>query len=594
MPPRLFVLLSGSITQEQLARVSPSDILVVGPGIELEPPPGIHVEKVPLASSEGLRLVTDQLAEEVHATSLDDGRDLVQCLLNDIYAYTLRPTYSTIEFLRNLIDERGIVGITILAARRRRGGVPLVGFRTTESRRGSPHLLGAYIAQMIRRGFSGLPVEIVYCRGDFYCIESFRKLFMICANAFFMVIFSLKCLVYLKNGSRSGQMPAHGIIVRVPHQARFAARILAGRKDAAIFAFPQASQGSLRSFGRMVREDLRGFIVGGVRLRGLLSALSTTMHDVRALRRFAKTSHHVELGDPSIALGVDLSDLARELIIFPILIFYKNILAESVVASGCKSLMTFELVGRMAGIESLVARRAGISSTTIQTALVSATPHVVFPWTDLFLTDGPEVADQIRAIGSKSFGSVRYAGSTFCIDTEVKSGDAKKVAYFTQPYEPSVTLDILTVLCENAREQGGHVYLKLHPRDDERTYREIISRYRDVLRPVSGSPALLLGQVDVCVTRTSSVAKEAIAAGIPVVLCLWTRIDKSILADYVRPNSGLRYCSLGPNDLRSTLTDSAELERAACKLRGLLFGGLDVRDLRAKLFHESRMRCTLD
>jgi hypothetical protein len=189
------------------------------------------------------------------------------------------------------------------------------------------------------------------------------------------------------------------------------------------------------------------------------------------------------------------------------------------------------------------------------------------------------------------YGSVRYAGSTFNLEGMSGARAAREVGFFTQPYEPMVTLEILRLLCEGVRELGGHVYLKLHPRDDERIYRDIISRFRGVLQPVTSSPDMLLGQVDLCVTRTSSVAKEAIAAGIPVVLCLWTKMDKSIRADYVRPDGGLNYCSFGADDLQSTISDFGELQRAAVELRGLLFGELDIRNLRAELFDQKRGAC---
>lgn len=592
MSPRMFLLLSDRLTSGQLAQVSPSDVVIVGPGIEQRIPPGVRVMKVPMASSEGLREVADTLARNIRAVPTGDARDLVACLLNDCYAYAIRPAYSTLEFLKKIIDEEGIVEITMFAARRRGGGLPLVGFRTTESPRGSRDLLGAFIAQAIKGSFPGIPINVVNTRGDFYCVELLRKSFMLCANLFFMAMFSLKCIVFLKSWrGHAPQLPMHGIIVRVPHQARFAARILFERRDTAIFAFPQASQGSLRSFGRLIKGDLHGLTVRPIRLRELLAALLGTVRDIRALGSFARVSRPVELGGPRAAMQIDFSDLARELMIFPTLVFYKNLLAVSVTTSSCKSLVTFELVGRMAGIESLVARQAGIPLTTVQTALVSATPHVVFPWSGRFLTDGPEVADQIEAIGSMGYGSVQYAGSTFNLDEMRGARAAREVGFFTQPYEPMVTVEILRLLCEIVRGLDGHVYLKLHPRDDERIYKGIISRFRGVLKPVTSSPDVLLEQVDLCVTRTSSVAKQAIAAGIPVVLCLWTKMDKSIRADYVRPDGGLNYCSFSAGDLQSTISDFDGLKRAAVELRGLLFGDLDIRNLRAELFDKTGGAC---
>lgn len=595
MSSRMFVILSSRVGPEHLEEISPDDIVVVGPGIELDLPSGIRVRRVPPVSGEELRQVTRKLADGLHMVPSGDGRDLVECLLNDCYAYAIRPTYSILEFLKKVLDEEEIGRIRLLAAGRSGGGLPLVGFRTTESPRGSRDLLNAFIAQVIAKSFPGIPIDMVRIRGDFYCIEPFRKTFMVCANLFFIAIFSLKCMAYLRGRrGRLQEANTHGFIVRVPHQARFATRILSTRRDATIFAFPQASQGSLRSFGRMVREDLRGCAVEPIRPRALLAALRETIRDIRVLGKFARTPNCVDVGGDRITMRIDFSDMARELMIFPVLVFYKNLLAASIAASNCRTLVTFELVGRMAGIESLVARRAGIPSTTVQTALVSAIPHVVFPWSSLFFTDGPEVADKIGGIGAVSYGHVRYAGSTFSLESVKEAGEAREIGFFTQPYEPMVTLEILRLLCENAMACGGHVYLKIHPRDEERTYKDLVSRYCDVLRPVSCRPDVLLERVDLCVTRTSSVAKEAIAAGVPIVLCLWTKMDKSIRADYVRPEDGLNYCSSGADDLRSIIANYAELRRVATELGGLLFGGLGIHSLRSALFDDAGGACTPD
>jgi hypothetical protein len=587
----MFVVLSGRVGPDHLVGASPGDIIVVGPGVEADLPSGIQARKVPLASDRELRLLASKLAEELGKTPSGNGRDLVECVLNDGYAYALRPAYSTYECLRKIVEEEGVDRIVLIACRRIGRGLPLVGFRTTESPRGSGDLLGAYIAQMVVGAFPGVSVEMTEVKGDLLCVDLVRKAFMVCANLFFIALFSLKCLLFLRRGRLAAGQIAHGLIVRVPHQARFATRLLSGRPDAVVFAFPQASQGSLRFFRRMLRDDLAGCSVEPVRLGGLLRAAAQTVRDLRALRRFARTSFNVSVSGQDGAPHIDLSDLARELMIFPILLFYKNVLVGSIAASGCRKLVNFELVGRMAGLESLVARRGGIPSITVQTALVSATPHVVFPWSTLFLTDGPEVAKQLEGIGAIGYGEVRYAGSAFTLEGAREADEAREIGFFTQPYESTVTLAMLELLCEDAREFGRRIHLKLHPRDDERRYRDLVARNGDVLIPASCRTDLLLNRVDLCVTRTSSVAKEAIASGTPVVLCLWTKTDRSIRADYVRPGSEWKYCSFGMEDLRSIIANYSELRRAADELGRCLFGGLGIENLRAALFEGGSSVC---
>src|SRR5690606_27417412 len=106
----------------------------------------------------------------------------------------------------------------------------------------------------------------------------------------------------------------------------------------------------------------------------------------------------------------------------------------------------------------------------------------------------------------------------------------KVVAFFTQPYEPDISLDIAKALLEWAEYSEAQVLIKPHPRDRLDYYQELSC---PSLKFVHDSAECIIKKSDVVVTRTSSVAKESIAYGTPLILARWSSLDKSVRSDYI-------------------------------------------------------------
>jgi len=93
----------------------------------------------------------------------------------------------------------------------------------------------------------------------------------------------------------------------------------------------------------------------------------------------------------------------------------------------------------------------------------------------------------------------------------------------------------------------------------------------------------LIETSDLTVTRTSSVAKEALALGVPILLCCWSDFDRSVKTDYIVDEPGWRYCATSEREVVALLNDPEPLNVEARALRDRMFGTKTMADLVSSL-----------
>jgi hypothetical protein len=212
----------------------------------------------------------------------------------------------------------------------------------------------------------------------------------------------------------------------------------------------------------------------------------------------------------------------------------------------------------------------------------------VFPYANVFLADGPSTSRDIANNGSLQFGAVTYWGTPHELKPIRNVERFEKVAFFTQPYEPAANCEIILSLIYWCKASGAALTIKPHPRDDINRYLPFQDAHQDVVINIERNATAdeLLLKNDLCVTRTSSVAKEAFALGVPVILCLWTEFDRMVRADYISVKEKLKYRSHCKKDLIQLLEEPGAVYEAACTIREELFAGKGIRELASKIFRE--------
>lgn len=585
---KIFLYLSGSwdISISELA--GPSDFVLYAPG--LRPPEGEwksrELPKIPFGHE---RRVADWLVQNLSNCVQSTARDLVECFLNDFYSYSIRPVIAVISALSEFVEQECVSEIIVVTAKTRSYGIPLIGFQTSESLRGSPNLLMARVANLLPKIFPRIKFEYRYVRGDIFCVESVRRLGVGFANIIYFFLFCFKVLRFDRRYKDVHSVSAFKsiILVRTEHQARFAQRLLNESSAACVAIFPQISQGSLRGLVSLRASLPENVPVCRVSILMLLKAFVASVVDVVRLGGGKRYHDRTVFEVRGVKMPIRFSDLIIDIRLVWTAIFYKNVLSKLLSSTKPDRLINFELVGRMAGLEALAAHENGVEICTVQSALISSVPHTIFPFCDLFYVDSATTLNMIKEIGSKNKGQVLYAGPPYPIKYVRKTSTLNCIAYFTQPYEHEITISIISTLCHWAISNSANVTLRLHPRDRVIHYDELLERFSEVLH-CENQKGLeeIIAVNDLCITRTSSVAKEALALGTPILLCLWSNFDRSARADYIVPDPDLGYCAHSDEELVCLLSDPMRLEESAKKLSERMFGGKVLNDLAKDVFNE--------
>lgn len=584
---RLVLFLSGRWNQRIERRLRQDDLCYYAPGVR---PPNTNHEWTELSRSLAghEKALADALAGSIEC---DYGMptSIVRAFLNDYYTYTLCPVFALLLGIRELCMSKAIQEVLVVTARGRSQRLPLVGFQTTESLRGSRDLLYTRAGNMLRAVLPGWRIEYVRVRGDILCAEPVRGIVVSLANVAVSIGFIVRVFVgsLLHRSEKASQRPNGIILARAPHQRRFLRNLMGEGLDGVIaVVLPQITQGWCRSSGQIGR---RTHEVPQVTLKMIARATVRTVRTCAALRRLGRALSEQAVQIGGVTLSLPLRDLVNEIRRVSVTVLYGHLLSEVLRSYRPDYLVNFELVGRMAGLEAIAARENGVRVRTVQTALVSSVPHPVFPCADVFFADSAPSVHALSTIGSRRHGQVVYGGPPFRVMAVRDLERFERIAYFTQPYEPAVTTLILEVLCDWARRHSAAVSLKIHPRDLASRYSDVKGRYSDVIRDDTVvTPSEILARSDLCVTRTSSVAKEALAYGTAVMLCLFTDLDRSARADYIATGGELCYCAYSLDEVGVLLDAPAKLCESARRLQASLFGGKTIESLVASVFASDR------
>lgn len=579
MKRKIIFHLSG--VRDEGVNILSGDKVYVAPGID-QNRTYENASLIELPSSEFEKSLCDQLVSKYSDFSPHDSTGMVFAFLNDFYSYSLRPFYSLLLSVVGLAEKYKDHELIVVTAKTDCNILPMFGFRTSESLRGSQDLIGSLVAEKLQTLPEMKRAEFRIVGGDLLCMNFFRIFLLRCADFLFSILFFLKVLK-LGLGCRGSSSVETVVLFRNNHQARFAKNIILESEDMSFLFVPQLTQGAVLNL-KKIRDDMPGYGGDlGVSFYEALRAyrksrklISVIRKDVKAASQKSKAILNVQ----NVEFEIDIAWIAKEVSRVSIAIFYKTILDELLEKYRPSKIVNFELVGRMAGIEAISAREHLASIRTVQTALISSRPHPVFPYSDYFYTDSEATKLLIKDIGSQAIGVVDYAGPAYKIKCIKKKDKPKKIVFYTQPYEISTTLGIVDFLAQWARRNSAKVMLKLHPRDSAPRYSDLVNIFSDVLS-LSNNLELqeLFEWSDVSITRTSSVAKESIANGCPAVLCLWSDFDKGIKSDYIKSDFLSGYCSFSESDLQVLMDSFESVANSNVLLHAELFGGKSIHDL---------------
>jgi len=173
------LLLAEAIPASLYSRLSSKDVILVPEWLTIEHPRA-KIERIETLQPELQRTLSDMVESALSQADWHGADSIVDAFANDLYAYLFRPLFTVVEALKFVIHGNIAKEVLVVHANRKSGSLPITGFATQESPRGSKSLLGAFIAHQLKL-ISPLAgrVRFIEVKGDIWCNERFRKNFQI-------------------------------------------------------------------------------------------------------------------------------------------------------------------------------------------------------------------------------------------------------------------------------------------------------------------------------------------------------------------------------------------------------------------------------
>jgi hypothetical protein len=458
--------------------------------------------------------------------------DLLFIHANAIGAYAFRPLLRCIDAIECVLRELPGRLAFHLPAGFEDAEVPVHLVHSLEQPRGSVAVLGAFIGRHVVTRFGGTPNTVYQYRHlGWRDLAATRGLFLRAALPF--IAGSGACLdnIFVSAIGRSLR-PVTATSTRVDsvaicrssHQVRALQEHLVATQSCssrvALLALPQLQAGINARVA--VSRLYRGYLRLGVPLSDrLLSFASSVYRGRRAVTETAcmDGSLVVQYGREAAPLMFRTADLVRGAAQCPQFSGLDLLLHRLARHWGeGQRILHFEVAGTRSLQIYLAAHQLGHTSEALQTVAVSKGPYVFFPTCHRFVCNtGSSYRSLLQASG-EALGSIEKPIVTPDAIERRYPSSPTTITLFTQPYDFVGTALIAEALSDVASKLSATLLVRLHPRDRVTNYpqraRGLIQRH---LAKAGVDLASLLSISDLAVVRTSSVAVDALRAGVPLV-----------------------------------------------------------------------------
>lgn len=573
--PRLILYLSGRWKRDHAASLREGDVLWRGP--DTDAPSGTGPWQVLPRLPRDEAPLLSQYAALWASSGTVASEDFTRALANQHYLYGVLAVAAQLEAVSSLIARHQPAEVLIFSAGPSREPVPAVGFANSESHRGSRDLIGAIVAGVLCAQLTDREVRLVRLGGDLLMRPFVRRPLMRAASSALVALSALKLMAgrLTRRGIRRNTIRTL-VLVRTREHARHCARILSGQQGVAALITPQFTQGGARAIRDALGDSVPAAYPGlAATIRALLVALLPSRRS--AMRVGAA------MACAGFTFDVRLDSVQRDLAATRLFAFQRALISASLrECASVRRVVGFEVQGPFAWIEGCEPRRLGLSSMTIQSVLVQARRIPLFPCSDRFFVDSAPNARLLADVGAEAPGRVVYAGPPFAVQPVQAQATIRRIGFFTQPYEHDLSAQVLDRLCETAARTGAEVVVRLHPRDTPAPYAAVMARHGGLCTLSQSEPLSdLIARLDLCVTRTSSVTKEALAAGKSVLNVLVSDFDRAISADYLptgQDAGGTGTIARSLDEIETRIMAGEQLAADSADLARRLFAGLSLAD----------------
>lgn len=195
-------------------------------------------------------------------------------------------------------------------------------------------------------------------------------------------------------------------------------------------------------------------------------------------------------------------------------------------------LITAEMFTPFTFVTAKVGNSFEIKTLQLQTSLIDYWPQTSFTYCNKFIFTSKQALNFYRENNPNERHKYDYWGMLTEVKKHIEKTKICRILYFTQPYENEIELSIVKSLKKIAEKVGAKLFIKLHPRDSKDKFNPI----RENIFFLEASQVLssYIKDFDVVVVRTSAIGKEAIIAGVPTIISLFSYADQTIKVDFIQ------------------------------------------------------------
>jgi len=504
----------------------------------------IDLKNIDLFEDEyNLSSFSDKFADIIH----NEFKDTVYTIsINDIYFHLLKKIYMLIEYINKILNSNVIEKIVLFGGNEKFRYLPFYFSESIEDGKKFLHKTHWFYNKILFDTFNQ-KVKISFIKKDnlfkLNIIKKVRQFSLFYITSFFIIVKHIKQIFNFSKKINLKRNINTIIPIRTIHQARFVFPLLREmKKDSFIVLFYEGLRA--KNVYEFLAENKDIKIYSFYTCKNFIKTLYFIFKEFFILLKFNRMNKKnltIKLNDISLILPKEEFFLETHTI--PYFRLYENFLSDFFKEHliNAQTILSTEMMGKEAFIESSVAKKNNIELIQFQTAMFEPKPLPIFPIGDKFLANSLNNKKSLSTIGSIKNGKVDFLGLfrfSNILENNLLKFDKKikKILYATQPHELESNKSILYNLNDYILKYNKSVKIivKLHPRDNKKNYYDFTDNQNfEIISKIDVDLDSLILDVDVVISRFSTILQESLILGTPYIACLFSDLDKKIENDYL-------------------------------------------------------------
>lgn len=469
--------------------------------------------------------------------------------------------------------------IFIYSAKCYEKSLPITGYKTAEILKGSKDLVGGLISKILIDSNEDFMFRTSLRNPDLLSYPFIRRSAIFLYENYSLVKLISK-VAKLSRKELEIRKPIVTFIARTPQHLAYIRTICKNGANNAfkVIVIPQARQGNIDELNVLIESMPVNVIIVKPNLVKIIGVYIKYLA-TKAFRSRVKNDIELSL-TPKKQVTIPEQELVRECSHLFLDQIYNELIGHMIDYN--ERVVSFSMKGRYSYFEHIACKKKGCEHIIVQTANLTSFPSAIFPLSNYFYANSMTSLEVIKNNGLTTNGTVSYEGCPEHLKKYDLSSDdfIKRITFFTQPYDIETNILIINVMLDWCFINKVDFILKLHPRDSEKNYGDILEHNKNkIILDNNRYSYDAIRKTDLVVSRTSGVLDEALAEGVPFISCLFTHYDRKIGSGLIKTILDNKHMATKPEQLTFLLNNISLVRKRCENIQFKIFLGKDINNL---------------